>query len=73
MGFFTGKQKRMAKKCSFYDLQRGYQSADLALERASYSGDKKELKRAMKEHQKYEYALLYRNTPEYKNKQRKKH
>ena len=38
----------MAKKCSFYDLQRGYQSADLALERASYSGDKKELKRAMK-------------------------
>lgn len=63
----------MAKKCSFYDLQRGYQSADLALERASYSGDKKELKRAMKEHQKYEHALLYRNTPEYKNKQRKKH
>ncbi len=50
----------MAKKCSFYDLQRGYQSADLALERASYSGDKKELKRAMKEHQKYEHALLYR-------------
>lgn len=73
MGFFTGKQKQMAKKCSFYDLQRGYQSADLALERASYSGDKKELKRAMKEHQKYEYALLYRNTPEYKNKQCKKH
>lgn len=73
MGFFTGKQKQMAKKCSFYDLQRGYQSADLALERASFSGDKKELKRAMKEHQKYEYALLYRNTPEYKNKQRKKH
>ena len=63
----------MAKKCSFYDLQRGYRSADLALERASYNGDKKELKRAMKEHQKYEYALLYRNTPEYKNKQRKKH
>ena len=73
MNFFTPKQKRMAKKCSFYDLQRGYQSADLALERASYSGDKKELKRAMKEHQKYEYALLYRNTPKYKNKQRKKH
>ena len=73
MSFFTPKQKQMANKCSFYELNRGYQDADLALERASYSGNQKELKRAMKEHQKYEYALLYRNTPEYKNKQRKKH
>ena len=72
MGFFTGKQKKMAKKCSFYDLQRGYQNSDLALERASYSGNQKELKNAMKEHRKYEYALLYRNTPEFKKKFRKR-
>ena len=72
MGFFTGKQKKMAKKYSFYDLQRGYQNADLALERASYSGNQKELKNAMKEHRKYEYALLYRNTPEFKKKFRKR-
>lgn len=72
MGFFTGKQKKMAKKCSLYDLQRGYQNADLALERASYSGNQKELKNAMKEHRKYEYALLYRNTPEFKKKFRKR-
>lgn len=72
MGFFTGKQKKMAKKCSFYDLQRGNQNADLALERASYSGNQKELKNAMKEHRKYEYALLYRNTPEFKKKFRKR-
>ena len=72
MSFFTPKQKQMANKCSFYELNRRYQDADLALERASYSGNKKELKRAMKEHQKYEYALLYRNTPEFKKKHKKR-
>lgn len=72
MGFFTMKQKRMAKKCSVRDLQIGYQNADLALERASYSGNQKELKNAMKEHRQYEYALLYRNTPEFKKKFRKR-
>ena len=71
MGFFTMKQKRMAKKCSDRDLQIGYQNSDFALERASYAGDKKALKEAMKEHRKYEYALLYRNTPEFKKKRRK--
>lgn len=71
MGFFTMKQKRMAKKCSVRDLQIGYQNSDFALERASYAGDKKGLKEAMKEHRKYEYALLYRNTPEFKKKRRK--
>ena len=70
MGFFTNTQKRMARKCSFYELKRGYDNADLRLERASYSGNPKELKKAMKEHQKYEYALLYRNTPEFKNKRK---
>lgn len=71
MSFFTPKQKQMANK-SFYELNRGYQDADLALERASYSGNQKELKRAMKEHRKYEYALLYRNTPEFKKKHKKR-
>ncbi len=61
----------MAKKCSIQKLQRGYERADFALERASYNGDKKGLKEAMKEHRKYEYALLYRNTPEFKRKRKK--
>lgn len=72
MSFFTPKQKQMANKCSCYELNRGYQDADLALERASYSGNQKELKRAMKEHRKYEYALLYCNTPEFKKKYKKR-
>ncbi len=72
MGFFTGKQKKMASNCSFYDLQRGYQNADIALERASYSGNQKALKKAMEEHRQFEYALLYRNTPEFKRKHKKR-
>ena len=71
MGFFTGKQKRMAKKCSLRELQAGYERSDFALERASYNGDKKGLKQAMKEHHKYENALLYRNTPQFKRKRKK--
>ena len=72
MGFFTIKQKKMAKKCTIRELQRGYESADFALERASYNGDKKGLKQAMKQHRKFEYALLYRNTPQFKKKQKSK-
>ena len=72
MNFFTRNQKHLANKCSLNELNRGYQNADLALERASYNGDQKELKRAMKEHRKYEYALLYRNTPEFKKKYKKR-
>ena len=71
MGFFTANQKRMAKKCTIRELQAGYEKSDFALERASYNGDKKALKEAMKEHRKYEDALLYRNTPEFKKSRKK--
>lgn len=50
------------------ELVAGYDNSDFELERASYNGDKKALKQAMKKHQKYEYALLYRNTPQFKKK-----
>ena len=68
MGFFTRKQKKMAKCCSTQELVYGYERSELALERASYSGSQKKLKEAMKQHGDYEYALLYKNTPEYKKR-----
>lgn len=71
MGFFKSEHKRMAKKCSTHELQRGYANSDFELAKASYDGDKKGLKAAMKEHRKYEYALLYRNTPKFKKKHKK--
>lgn len=70
MGFFTSEQKKLAKKCSSSELARCYQNSDIALERASFSGDQKALKEVMKQHRKYEYALLYKNTPQFKKKRR---
>ncbi len=71
MAFFTRKQKKMAKKCSTQELVHGYERSELNLERASFSGSEKELKNAMKEHSNFEYAMLYKNTPEYKKKCKK--
>lgn len=70
MGFFSAKHKRMAKKLSVRELENGYHDTECALRMASYSGDRKALKEAMKTHGDYEYALLYKNTPAY-NKRRK--
>lgn len=71
MGFFKGKHKRLAKKYSKQDLLIGYDDCEFELQAASLCGDKKELKRAMKEHRKYEYALLYQNTPAFKRRCKK--
>lgn len=71
MGFFKSEHKKMAKKCSVRELAAGYDRSELELERASYNGNTKDLKKAMKEHGKYEYALLYRNTPKFKKKHKK--
>lgn len=70
MGFFTAKHKSMARNNSLEDLQKGYKCSESALRMASYKGDKKALKEAMKVHGDFEYAMLYRNTPEF-NKKRK--
>ena len=70
MGFFTAKQKRLARNCSVRELENGYADSESVLRMAAYRGDEKMLKQAMKVHGTYEYALLYKNTPEY-NKRRK--
>lgn len=71
MAFFTRKQKKMARNCSTQDLVYCYDRSELNLERASYSGNIKELKKAMKEHGDFEYALLYKNTPQFKKSRKK--
>ena len=42
-------------------MRRDYERTEQALENAAKRGDLQEVKRAMKEHHKYEYALLYKN------------
>lgn len=70
MGFFNSKQKKLARKCSTQDLMQGYKASESALRMASYSGNTKELKKAMKLHGYYEYAILYKNTPEFYRKKK---
>jgi len=70
VGFFTAKQKRLARNCSARELENGYHDSESALRMASYRGDQKALKQAMKVHGNYEYALLYKNTPEYNKRRR---
>lgn len=70
MGFFSRRQKRLAQKYTVSELRDGYHYSEDALREAAQSGDKRALRRAMKVHGNFEYALLYRNTPEY-SKRRK--
>jgi hypothetical protein len=70
MGFFTSHQKNLAKKFSTEALEYGYHKSEDNLRKASQIGDTKLLKQEMKKHGNYEYALLYKNTPEYKRKQK---
>mgnify|MGYP001861183962 FL=1 len=58
MGFFKQSEKELAAKTPREALKREYERTERNLERATYTGDIREVKKAMKEHQKYEYALL---------------
>lgn len=66
MGFFSNKQKKIALSNSRENLETAYHISEKNLKDASMSGDEKRLKTAMKQHGDFEYAMLYKNTPEYK-------
>ncbi len=72
MGFFSLKHKRIAKKMSRADLMDAYYDSEMALNSAAYDGNVKALKKAMKEHGKYEYAMLYQNTPKFLKRKSKR-
>lgn len=68
MAFFTRKQKQLAISCNRANLEKAYHVSEENLKTVSKSGNIKQLRIAMKQHGNYEYALLYKNTPEYKRK-----
>ena len=70
MSFFKHKHKKFAK-CDYKTLQQGYHSSEIGLHKAVASGDEKAMRKSMKTHQVFEYALLYKGSPEYKKKTRK--
>ncbi len=70
---FTHLAKKIARDCSPADIQDCYHKTEHGLRVACQSGDKKAMKKAMANHQAFEYAMLYRQTPEFKIKQGRKH
>ena len=73
MSFFKRKDKKLAKECPYNTLQEGYRRTEIGLKKACASGDEKAIRKAMDNHRRFEYALLYKSTPEYKAKVRKKY
>lgn len=61
MAFFKRSEKALASQRGFQSLRRDYERTEQALESAAKRGDLQGIKKAMKEHRKYEYALLYKN------------
>ena len=68
MPFFKNKEKKLAFDNSYSDLKQGYERTEKQLLQVAKTGNDKALKKAMSEHHNYEYAMLFRNTPEFKNK-----
>ena len=58
MGFFKKEEKALALTTPRERLKREYERTEQKLDQAANRGDLKGVKKAMKEHHKYEYALL---------------
>ena len=72
MSFFKREHKKLALTNTPQHLQSKYRDSENMLIAVSKSGNEKEIKKAMQEHGKYEYALLYQITPQFKKKAGKK-
>ncbi len=57
---FTVKQRKLARTVSTSRLKKLYERSEARLELAARRGDFKGISRAMKQHQTYEYAMLYK-------------
>lgn len=68
MAFFSRKQKQLALKTNSKTIKEKYEQTELHLRQCAKNGNERELKKAMAEHRNIEYALLYKNTPEYRDK-----
>ena len=71
MAFFKKKHKKLALSSSKEQLEKAYHKSEAKLKIASKTGNEKLLSSAMHEHGCYEYALLYKETPEYLRKKRR--
>lgn len=65
MSFFKKEHKKLALTNTRESLEEAYIKSERNLVRATRTGDEKEIRKAMKEHGNYEYAMLYTFSPEY--------
>lgn len=70
MAFFRKEHKEMAKKNTTEYLSKKYQQSERRLINCANNGDLKGLKKQMKEHSRYEYALLYQCLPGFTRKKK---
>ena len=68
---FSRKEKKVANG-TYKSLVDEYAKTEIDLKRACRIGDKKAMDAAMANHKTIEYALLYRETPEFRKKRSKK-
>lgn len=73
MKFFTEDQKMLAYGMSARYLHKNYKKSERDLKTAARSGNEFELAKVMKRHGDFEYAMLFRETPEFKNRRVIKH
>lgn len=72
MSFFKNSHKKLAKKNSQSYLINAYEKSEQELINIARTGNERALKNAMKEHGEYEYALLYKQTPQFRKKTNKR-
>lgn len=64
--FFTNQEKQLAKRCSRSELKNKYEKSEKSLQRACRTGRINNIKKAMKKHHTYEYAMLYQTYSKHK-------
>lgn len=57
---FSKTERQLARNSTDRKLKRSYERSERRLEAAAKRGDFKGMEKAMKEHHKYEYAMLLR-------------
>lgn len=70
MIFFTREQKELSRRSSETSLRRGYEHTEQRLNAAAKAGNRRAMNAAMKDHRRYEYALLHKSFEQSKRKKR---
>lgn len=71
MFFFKSEEKRLAERIPAAELKRRYEASEERLVRAARRGSLPQIRKEMRKHHKYEYALLYKDYAKNRQSRRK--